>query len=182
MTSVSPDKLRPRWRIWITTVNCGFLIPNHLSLENLSGQKKNQFNLHNSKTIYSSILASSPLALTSVRHQGRSSWQEAVHVCCFPFSQRNCVLRAFVQYNAGSHGSRTPPIFYKPFRQNTIFCHAELPLHLMRTSMIWTKFLILHLWRRRSVSCFPSWVPDGRVQQRIYLFNILKKNTLYSIS
>lgn len=70
MTSVSPGKLRPRWRIWVTAVNCGFLIPNHLSLENLAGGKKkiNQCNLDNSKTIYSSTLASSLLALTTANH------------------------------------------------------------------------------------------------------------------
>lgn len=41
MTSVSPDKLRSGWRTWVTAVNCGFWIPNHLSFENLTGEKKN---------------------------------------------------------------------------------------------------------------------------------------------
>lgn len=40
MTSVSPDKVRPRWMIGVTALNFFFfLIPNHFPLENIVGNK-----------------------------------------------------------------------------------------------------------------------------------------------
>lgn len=150
MTSVSPDKLRPRWRIWVTAVNYGFLIPNRLSLENLAGGgKKKKINVtYTTQRPFTALLWQAPFLLLPqwiiYFSRGGGSWQKVVRVCCFPFSQGNCVLRAFMQYNIGWHGSRTPPIFYNSFRQNIICCHAELPLRLMRT-MILTKFLTLYL-------------------------------------
>jgi len=62
LTSVSSDMLRLRWRIWVTAVNCGFLIPNHLSLDNLSGKKKISLTYSTQRT-YTALYWQAPFLL-----------------------------------------------------------------------------------------------------------------------
>lgn len=81
MIIVSPSKLRTRWMIWVKTTNCGFLIPNFLSLKTLAAGEKTANVTYSTQRPFTALLFS----------QGRDSWQKVMRVCCFPFSQGNCI-------------------------------------------------------------------------------------------